>query len=1071
MANDENKIILEFPATNVEIEFGETITFDNISGFLNSDRVTYNGESLTEEIAHLVDESEIKPLINDNAQTTSLLGSNSLTTETTTLNANEMMELGDAPRFINKNHGVTARVKFDSFTGLTIGKGYQKYRGKWIVIDATHITAHFFENSDVVQTPIAHGLTISDYLQVSMFVDADGVCRISINTTSGTFSTSVDFGYVWNYEPFLFGGQIMTDAKLSYSCDDLKCPLWVFGDSYMGFGASRVAGQLKELHFINYCINAIAGAKSVETTTPNKSSFEDLQKMLEVATPKFIIWADGMNGGDALNIEFLPTLIALCEEKGIELILYMPPSIPDVSHTELNNYIVSTGKRYVNGNDAVGATSEGVWYEGYLSSDNIHPTELGAKALALRFLNDAPELLQYGWNYDVKSDIDAKLNKANPVGTGAISFNRRGGTTVGNNSVAVGFNNTSSGDASFAEGAQSKATGNRSHAENYGTEATGAQSHAEGRNSKASGAQSHAEGESTLASGANSHSEGYTTEASGYYSHSQGYGTKASRRSQTAIGEFNIAETGAASTRGNFVEIVGNGTDDNNRSNARTLDWQGNETLAGGLTFNGSTSLESEISRLDGRIDNLPYPATQIVPASGNNLNDFHTPACFFAETGLANLPTANDNFIILNYYAKWQNASRYNLVQLAVNATNCKTYARVYTSSNNSWKSWLPLFYDATQLVADVEYNQDETDRIRQNIFGLNASKGENGFLRATGAVQANNGYVTTDYIRIYNGQSFTYRIGHGIELPVICFFTGKDKSYIVSSKTVNGIDGYVSGTFTADQDGYVRITYSKTKNQGYVVFTNDIPDNIRLSINPNTLKDKNILCLGDSIFGNDGEIVSFINDSGAIAVNGAVGGTQVSVRSGASDNFRYFDGVNLVTALCTQNWTDQETAASALSSSYPWIVGRLANLKTVDMSKVDCITMDWGTNDYTSGKTIAEITTAYNTVIDLLQQYYPSVRLLIITPIWRYFGAKADNENGDNKVYNVSTLKEIATAIDNNSKDKRIESLQMYQKMPLSYNTADLYFDSGDSTHLNTTGNKVYSQILIGKLRSMFG
>lgn len=55
MANNENKIILEFPATNVEIEFGETITFDNISGFLDSGRVTYNGESLTEEIAHLED--------------------------------------------------------------------------------------------------------------------------------------------------------------------------------------------------------------------------------------------------------------------------------------------------------------------------------------------------------------------------------------------------------------------------------------------------------------------------------------------------------------------------------------------------------------------------------------------------------------------------------------------------------------------------------------------------------------------------------------------------------------------------------------------------------------------------------------------------------------------------------------------------------------------------------------------------------------------------------------------------------------------------------------------------------
>lgn len=538
--------------------------------------------------------------VNDkNEQTTSLLGSNSITANTDNLSANTIIELTNAPRFINKKHGVTARVKFDSFTSLTVGKGYQKYCGKWIVIDATNITPHEYVNSETTKTPIAHGLTISDYLQISMFVDDYGLCQISINTTSGTFTTSIDYGYEWNYEPFIFGVQSMTDIKLSYSCDDIRCPLWVFGDSYMGFGKARVAGQLNNLGYTNFCINAIAGARSVDTGTPNKSSYEDLQKMLVIATPKFIIWADGMNGGDAPNIEFLPTLIELCEEKGIELILYMPPSVPTINHTSLNNYIASTGKRYVNGNDAVGATSEGVWYTGYLSDDNVHPTELGAKAIALRFLSDAPELLQYGWKYDVKTDLATKLDKANPVGTGAISFNRKGGSTIGTNAVAVGFNNTSSGNASFAEGGQNKATGNFSHAENYGTEATGAQSHAEGRYSKASGAQSHAEGESTLASGANSHSEGYTTEASGYYSHSQGYGTKASRRSQTAIGEFNIAETGSLNQRGQYVEIVGNGTDDNNRSNARTLDWNGNEVLAGGLTLNGNKKI---ILNLDGTV-------------------------------------------------------------------------------------------------------------------------------------------------------------------------------------------------------------------------------------------------------------------------------------------------------------------------------------------------------------------------------------------------------------------------------------------------------------------------------------
>ena len=61
--------------------------------------------------------------------------------------------------------------------------------------------------------------------------------------------------------------------------------------------------------------------------------------------------------------------------------------------------------------------------------------------------------------------------------------------------------------------------------------------------------------------------------------------TKASRRSQFVFGECNVIDTGGANAtaRGTYVEIVGNGSSGANRSNARTLDWSGNEVLAGGL--------------------------------------------------------------------------------------------------------------------------------------------------------------------------------------------------------------------------------------------------------------------------------------------------------------------------------------------------------------------------------------------------------------------------------------------------------------------------------------------------------
>ena len=79
--------------------------------------------------------------------------------------------------------------------------------------------------------------------------------------------------------------------------------------------------------------------------------------------------------------------------------------------------------------------------------------------------------------------------------------------------------------------------------------------------------------------------------ASGDYACAEGLGTKASHKSQTVCGEYNIQDpsSSASQQRGTYVEIVGNGTSNNARSNARTLDWSGNEQIAGTLRI-GSTS-------------------------------------------------------------------------------------------------------------------------------------------------------------------------------------------------------------------------------------------------------------------------------------------------------------------------------------------------------------------------------------------------------------------------------------------------------------------------------------------------
>lgn len=153
--------------------------------------------------------------------------------------------------------------------------------------------------------------------------------------------------------------------------------------------------------------------------------------------------------------------------------------------------------------------------------------------------------------------------------------------------VAVGRSLVTSGQNSYCEGYNSTASGNTSHAEGEETTAGGEDSHSEGYRSVASGLASHAEGIGSTASGSNSHAEGGSTTASGSQSHAAGLQTIANHRSQNVFGRFNVADPSnkASTSYGNYVEIVGNGTADNARSNARTLDWDGNEVLAGKLTL------------------------------------------------------------------------------------------------------------------------------------------------------------------------------------------------------------------------------------------------------------------------------------------------------------------------------------------------------------------------------------------------------------------------------------------------------------------------------------------------------
>ena len=261
--------------------------------------------------------------------------------------------------------------------------------------------------------------------------------------------------------------------------------------------------------------------------------------------------------------------------------------------------------------------------------------------------------------YDIKdatarSGLSDKMDKANPTGSGSFSLNRKANTTIGGNSFAEGYRTTASGYGSHAEGSgttassrnahaegtnttasdnsahaegsdtvasgglshaegySTTASGYGSHTEGYNTTADGSYSHAEGYNTTAGGGVSHAEGYGAIASGPISHAEGYYTTASGTYSHADGFYSAANHKSQHVFGEYNALDnsSAAATERGNYVEIVGNGTNSSSRSNARTLDWSGNEVLSGTIEATGfGTTLDREVDRGGVQLTQAQYDA------------------------------------------------------------------------------------------------------------------------------------------------------------------------------------------------------------------------------------------------------------------------------------------------------------------------------------------------------------------------------------------------------------------------------------------------------------------------------
>ena len=394
---------------------------------------------------------------------------------------------------------------------------------------------------------------------------------------------------------------------------------------------------------------------------------------------------------------------------------------------------------------------------------------------------------EVGQGYLVRSNALMVDWQGNMILDGGLKI----GSTIGSHKIGHGSFSTSSseasGDQSHAEGNYTKATAPAAHAEGYFSEAKGNDAHAEGYYTQANANYSHAEGDHTIADSTGSHAEGYNSQANGYYSHAEGESTETQGQGSHAEGQHTVA-TGAGShaqgkyniiddysdwkqwkpntyyyvgnkikyfisnkwqgyicnadhfsytswqykywdldAKMNYAEIVGNGTP-SKRSNSRTLDWDGNESLAGDLIINKGTINEIAIGKELNNFKNTlsiqdekvigPTKTTTIIANGVNNnipikkidisfkpIQDLHGyDKPWIAGSGKNLLGIKLTDCQVLNTSGIWvDNVYTYNNITFTVNTTNDGYITTIQTSGTAS--ADITFMVGGISLTADITY------------------------------------------------------------------------------------------------------------------------------------------------------------------------------------------------------------------------------------------------------------------------------------------------------------------------------------------------------------------------------
>ena len=330
-----------------------------------------------------------------------------------------------------------------------------------------------------------------------------------------------------------------------------------------------------------------------------------------------------------------------------------------------------------------------------------------------------------------------------------------------------------------------------------------------------------------------------------------------------------------------------------------------------------------------------------------------------------------------------------------------------------------------------------------------------------STGASYFRSGYISVD-------AGETYKVSHKNRYAIY------DANYqYVTGANLSGTDG----TFTVPQNGkYVVVcaTPLTAKNSYILAKASDFPDGyesygivvpwLKQDVAKSKYHGKKLICFGDSIT-NYGYTNIIKADTGMDAVNVGLSSGRYAYSDDSNQYVNAFAFHNIVDSISTGDWTIPDTLNGV--SGYETQYAHIQDIKAIDFSTVDFVSIAYGTNDFSSATPLdnannpLDVNTfkgAIRYCLKVLTEKYPHLKIIGVTPCYRFW-----SENGtilyDSDTHEVGGMKltQYVEAVESVYTEYHLPFVNNYTNAGINQYNRLQYFSINDGLHPNADGRAV--------------